>query len=82
MARRAAEHVGRRACRAVLQRFRRSDVLLRWANDGIDALSALYGHAGDVPATPDNLGQQTCLDFLESCYLGMGQPDAERARFF
>jgi len=47
-------------------------VLLDWADDGVSALNYLYGHAGDTPSAPDNLGQQTSVNFIEDCYLGMG----------
>ncbi|CAK0824461.1 unnamed protein product [Prorocentrum cordatum] len=62
---------------AVRQRLRRSDVLLQWADQGIDALNCLYGHAGSPPSAPANLGQQTSLNFLEDCYLGMGAMPSE-----
>ncbi|CAK0810182.1 unnamed protein product, partial [Prorocentrum cordatum] len=58
-------------------RLRRSDVLLQWADQGIDALNCLYGHAGAPPSAPANLGQQTSLNFLEDCYLGMGAMPSE-----
>ncbi|CAK0826240.1 unnamed protein product, partial [Prorocentrum cordatum] len=58
-------------------RARRSEVLLQWADHGVDALNGMHGHSGAPLSAPANLGQQTSLNVLEDCYLGMGVMPSE-----
>ena len=70
----------RKVSRPVARRLQRSVHWKSWCNDGMTALSELYGKGADGESTrvaPLSEGQRACHERLVSIYSSLGEPSSE-----